>query len=250
MERGELAVAYLVLDLAGLHVAVVVAAVGLEHGERGRLPSAKRGETARVWNETVRASRPNSETNQGIPAAGTQAFGSSSVAAAASSSWRCKRSAARSSTAWRSAAVTFGFEVSKTVASPTQRRRSASPGVSAARSSSQGRTTRRSSPSITAIHHRQRCHEPFGSSAKRNSNPPFANSGDDPAWWTSATNERSNVPFWYRVVRMPASSSQSLWIEPRRIGRSAFTSKRSAKSDSMLTSRSTTIRSRPWFVTS
>jgi hypothetical protein len=86
VERGELTVAYLVFDLARLHVSTVVVRVGLEGSQRSQAAEPNRGETASVWKETVSASRPNKLTNQGMPAAGTQASGSSLLGSPTASS--------------------------------------------------------------------------------------------------------------------------------------------------------------------
>ena len=92
-----------------------------------RVPSAKRAESASVCSETTSESRPNSVTNHGTPAAGTQI--STSMPSLDGSSWvsgpeprarsskMCRRRLARSSTDRAIVWSTLGSEVENDAAS-------------------------------------------------------------------------------------------------------------------------------------
>ena len=111
VQLGELAVADLVLDLAGLKVVLVVGDRALEIPQGPQGGEGEPGDNMRVCSETMSESRPNNVTNQGTPAAGTHPSRSSTGAYRLTSFMRPIRSEDRSSTERETVAASIGSEV-------------------------------------------------------------------------------------------------------------------------------------------
>ena len=219
---GQLAVADLVRDLAGLHVTLGIVRRRLELGQSAEGAAANSGYPLMPIIETISASRPNRVMNHGTPAAGTYTPRSNVGSS--------RRSASMSSTDRSHARRTVSLLVVTRTFGQLGRRPAARRSIVALHPSVVGR---RRDDGRAGNQRRQVCQTPLGGTVATN---------DEPAVGVLRRGIRAvhlhdelALEVAVDIGRVRASlrdRNQRVLIVPRRMSRRALTSKMSAKSDS------------------